>query len=99
MTVTTNTSPQESRTLNLPFDSGWTFIREGSDPERVVLPHDAMLAEPGGPEAASGSHGGYFPGGRYRYVRRWIAPADLDDRTVTLVFEGVQGACEVYVDG
>jgi beta-galactosidase len=99
VTITTNTNSRGSRTLALPFDADWTFTREGANPETVVLPHDAMLAEPRSPEAASGSHGGYFPGGRYSYTRRWRAPGDLGDRTVTLVFEGVQGECEVLLDG
>jgi hypothetical protein len=99
MSTLTNTGPESSATSTRPFNTGWTVRREDGATEAVVLPHDAMLAEPRSAEAASGSHGGYFPGGRYTYVRRWTAPADLGDRAVALVFEGVQGACEVFLDG
>ena len=81
------------------LDTGWIFEREGSEPVAVVLPHDAMLAERRSSDAATGSHGGYFPGGRYIYTRRWTAPNDLGIRCPRLLFEGVQGACEVHLDG
>jgi len=99
MTTPANTTPSESATATLPFDSDWTLVRQGGQTEAVTLPHDAMLAEPRSAQAPSGSHGGYFPGGRYTYVRRWRSPEDLDDRAVTLVFEGVQGSCEIFLDG
>lgn len=99
MTAPMESPSQESRSLTLPFDDGWTVEGEGAEPESVILPHDAMLAERRSADAASGSHGGYFPGGHYSYSRRWTAPADLDGRRVTLVFEGVQGDCEVLLDG
>ena len=87
-----------SRSYAEALNDRWTLHRQGSAAEQVTLPHDAMLAEPRSARAASGSHGGYFPGGRYRYTRQWTTPADLGQRHVTLVFEGVQGSCEVFID-
>ncbi len=70
---------------------GWSV-----DGRPVRLPHDAMLAEPRTARGGTGVHGGYFPGGRYRYAKRWTAPAA--DR-LHLVFEGVYGKARVLVDG
>ena len=43
------------------FTDGWSV--EGRP---VRLPHDAMLAEPRAARGGTGTHGGYFRGGRYR---------------------------------
>lgn len=91
--------PEASRSYSQSLNDAWILQRAGAAPEAVALPHDAMLAEPRSAGAASGSHGGYFPGGRYRYTRRWTTPADLDQRQATLVFEGLQGSCEVSLEG
>lgn len=83
-----------------PFNDGWQFRRGSANATTaVVLPHDAMIGEPRSPQAASGNHGGYFPGGRYTYSRRWEAPLDCDSRAISLLFEGVYGATTVSMDG
>ena len=80
------------------FTDGWTFRRApGAEAAPVRLPHDAMLAEPRRARESTGSHGGYFPGGHYRYAKRWTAPVDAGH--LNLVFEGVQGRTKVLVDG
>ena len=83
-----------------PFNDGWTFGRLGETSTReVTLPHDAMIGEPRSAREATGSHGGYFPGGRYRYAKTWTAPADSAGRQLALFFEGVYGSTRVLVDG
>ena len=81
-----------------PFTDGWT-VRRASETQAspVLLPHDAMIAEPRSAKAASGSHGSYFAGGRYVYAKTWTAPAD--DLQRSLVFEGVYGDTEIRVNG
>lgn len=80
-----------------PFTDGWT-VRDSSGVTRpVTLPHDAMISEERSADAPSGSHGSYFPGGRYTYTREWTAPAEAEE--LALVFEGVYGATVVRVDG
>jgi len=83
-----------------PFIDGWT-VRSTLDepPIAVRLPHDAMLGEQRSRAGATGSHGGYFPGGRYVYAKTWEAPADLADREFSLLFEGVYGDTEVRLNG
>ncbi len=82
------------------FTDGWTFHRGADGPsESVRLPHDAMIGEPRSPDGGTGAHGGFFPGGRYRYRRSWVAPADAEEASYSLTFEGVQGHARVLVDG
>jgi len=80
-----------------PFTDGWT-VRRASETVAtpVLLPHDAMIAEPRSATAPSGSHGAYFPGGRYIYAKTWAVPADGLQRS--LVFEGVYGDTEIRVN-
>lgn len=82
-----------------PFNDGWTVRSAGKPETQVTLPHDAMIGERRSAEAPSGSHGGYFPGGRYTYSRRWAAPDDAGQRRLALVFEGVYGQTVVRVNG
>ncbi|NQX35707.1 glycoside hydrolase family 2 TIM barrel-domain containing protein [Herbiconiux sp. VKM Ac-2851] len=80
------------------FTEGWTFHRDGSSPEEPVqLPHDAMIGEPRVAQGGTDNHGGFFPGGKYLYRKRWTAPSD--DRLHSLLFEGVFGHTRVLIDG
>ena len=81
----------------IPFIDGWT-VRRASETEAtpVLLPHDAMISEPRSANSPSGSHGAYFPGGRYVYAKTWAVPADGLQRS--LVFEGVYGETEIRIN-
>jgi beta-galactosidase len=82
------------------FTGDWTFHREDDATGTPVrLPHDAMIGEARSAEAATGNHGGYFPGGSYSYRKLWTAPADAHERAYSLRFEGVYGLARVTVDG
>ncbi|SFS16922.1 Glycosyl hydrolases family 2 [Microbacterium sp. cf046] len=82
------------------FNDGWAFRRADETVAVYVrLPHDAMIRETRSSDAETGNHGGYFPGGVYIYTKRWIVPADADDRDYSLVFEGVYGDARVLLDG
>ncbi|HWR86770.1 MAG TPA: glycoside hydrolase family 2 TIM barrel-domain containing protein [Rhodoglobus sp.] len=82
------------------FGDDWRFQR-GDDPAArpVRLPHDAMIGEPRSAAAATGNHGGYFPGNSYRYTRSWTVPDDAATHRYRLWFEGVYGETTVTVDG
>lgn len=82
-----------------PFNDGWTVADGASPAAAVVLPHDAMISTTRAAKGTTGSHGGYFPGGRYLYAKTWTPPADIVRREFSLFFEGVYGATEVRVDG
>ena len=83
-----------------PFIDGWT-VRSAHDQTAtaVTLPHDAMLGEQRSRAGATGSHGGYFPGGRYIYTKTWETPHVAADREFSLLFEGVYGDTEVRLNG
>lgn len=82
------------------FNDGWNFGRQG-EPGRVsvTLPHDAMIHEPRAADAPGGSGHGYFPGGIYVYEKTFTAPADWENKTVLLEFEGVYHHSTVCVNG
>lgn len=65
----------------------------------VTLPYDAMLFEPRDSQSRNGANTGFFPGGRYRYSKTFVAPIEWQDRSVVLEFEGVHHRCEVYING
>ena len=61
----------------------------------VTLPHDAMLHGDRSADAPSGSGGAFFPGGRYRYEKRFSRP---QAEHVLLQFEGVYKNARVYLN-
>ncbi len=65
----------------------------------VVLPHDAMLAEPRSADSAGGTNTGWFAGRDYVYEKTFSAPAEWTDRDVVLEFEGVYHNAEVWLNG
>ncbi|WP_350351708.1 DUF4982 domain-containing protein [Microbacterium sp. A8/3-1] len=82
------------------FTAGWSFRRaDAESAQEVRLPHDAMISEERSADAATGNHGGYFPGGSYIYTKPWTVPTDADERSYTLFFEGVYGRAVVLLDG
>src|SRR5690625_4866679 len=89
----------EQRMTERLFAEGWTV--EDLDlgvTARVRLPHDAMIGRRRSADAPTGYHGAYFPGGRYRYVKRWEVP-DGEDRRHRLRFEGIGGAATISLNG
>lgn len=88
-----------------PLLDGWTvspkrglFDGVGGDvapAQPVTLPHDAMLGLPRSPEAPSGEHGGYFPGGAVEYTRTVRVDPALSH---TLVLDGVYRDAVVFVN-
>lgn len=84
----------------LNFNPGWMFCKEGNDENAVEvnLPHDAMLFEKRDPESKSSTGGGFFPGGKYVYTKKFFAPEDYKDKCVTLEFEGIYKNSEVYIN-
>jgi beta-galactosidase len=83
-----------------PFNDGWTLATVGkAESHAVTLPHDAMLAETRSASAATGPHGGHFPGGHYIYSKIWTPPEDAAQREWNLFFEGVYGSTEIRLNG
>ena len=85
----------QSQTQSL-FDSGWTFTRNGKT-VTVNLPHDWDIYEAPNPATSTmGTGGGWYPGGRGDYLKRFKTPKG---EIVKLHFEGVYQKAEVYVNG
>ena len=78
------------------LDSGWQFTRNGKT-TTVDLPHDwDIYAAPDPATGTTGTGGGWYPGGKGEYTRRFYTP---DGELVKLCFEGVYQNAEVFVNG
>ena len=78
------------------FDDGWQFMREGKT-ITVDLPHDWDIYEgPNPATGATGTGGGWYPGGKGEYRKTFKTP---DAEIVRLHFEGVYQKAEVFVNG
>ena len=83
--------------LNL--NENWEFSKQGeTTQEMVTLPHDAMLHEKRRPDCESGSAGAYFPGGIYRYSRKFMAMPEWKGKQVLIEFEGVYQNAAVSIN-
>ena len=71
------------------LNRGWLFGAEGKEPsmQPVTLPHDAMLYEKRSKDAATAGACGYFPGGAYVYVKRFLVPETWRTQSAVLEFE------------
>lgn len=82
------------------WNEGWKYRRINEETFReVILPHDAMLSEARGNSCASGTHGAWFEGHDYEYVKEFSLLPEWSDKKVILEFEGVYSHAEVYVNG
>ena len=86
-------SAQTQRQL---FDDGWQFTHDGKT-INVDLPHDWAIAyAPDSVTGASGTDGGWYPGGKGEYRKMFATPKG---EVVKLHFEGVYQKAEVFVNG
>ncbi|MBR3480588.1 MAG: DUF4982 domain-containing protein [Prevotella sp.] len=86
-------SAQTQRQL---FDDGWQFTHDGKT-INVDLPHDWAIAyAPNPATGASGTDGGWYPGGKGEYRKTFATPKG---EVVKLHFEGVYQKAEVFVNG
>ena len=88
-----STMAQSTSTL---FDNGWQFTRNGKT-INVNLPHDWDIYEAPDPATgATGTGGGWYPGGKGEYRKTFKTP---NAEIVRLHFEGVYQKAEVFVNG
>lgn len=85
--------------MTIDLNKGWFFCKEGGIPAEIDLPHDAMLAEPRDRTCRNGVNTGYFPGGKYRYEKRFALEEAAVGKSIVLHFEGVYQNCKVYMNG
>ena len=91
--------------IRIPFLDGWTVgpklgafeaVTEGTAPQPVTLPHDAIRDLERSADSPQGVHAGYYPGGVFEYAKTFDVPEEWRDRTVELEFEGVYRDAVVY---
>ena len=78
------------------FDAGWQFTRNGKT-VKIDLPHDwDIYAGPDAKTGATGTGGGWYPGGKGEYRKTFKTP---EGEVVRLHFEGVYQKAEVFING
>ncbi len=78
------------------LDAGWQFTQNG-ETVTVDLPHDwDIYAGPDAKSGATGTGGGWYPGGKGEYRKTFKTP---DGEVVRLHFEGVYQKAEVFING
>lgn len=82
--------------LERPFDAIFAPSKEGRP---VTLPHDAMIEEERDPDSISGTQYGFYPAKCYTYLKTFFAPAEWEQETIILEFEGVMRQAMVYLNG
>lgn len=85
----------------LDFNKDWFFYKSDNMDkcQRINLPHDAMILEERDPTCKNGKGTGYFPGGKYLYVKNFYVPHEWKDKTLILEFEGVYQNTTVKLNG
>lgn len=73
--------------------------RDVEEPEKIMLPHDAMIEEKTTPDTENGRQTGFYPGGYYCYTKEFTAPEEWKEKDVVLEFEGVYMDSQVFVNG
>jgi beta-galactosidase len=92
------------------FDGGWMFFKgevqgaeaptfDASAWRSLDLPHDFAVEGPFDPKNASGTPGGFLPGGVGWYRKTFRLPADPQSRKVFIEFDGVFMNSEVWING
>lgn len=92
------------------FNRDWKFVKGcipslkvlqmyGKEAEEICLPHDAMIYEERSTQTKNGGAAGFYPGGVYTYFKTFFVPAEWEDRTILLEFEGVYRTAMVYING
>ncbi len=96
MALSSPLSVMSQQAQSVLFDAGWQFTQNGKTVS-VDLPHDwDIYFSPDPSTGATGTGGGWFPGGKGEYRKTFTTPnAEL----VKLHFEGVYQQAQVYVNG
>lgn len=82
------------------FATDWRVSVLGENAFKTVeLPHDAMRYEARVDDAPSGTHGAYFIGNDYEYVKTFLVENGFETERHFLHFEGAYRFAEVYLNG
>ena len=93
------------------FNDDWMVMEAADNPmmealrgnngevKKITLPHDAMIHEARTKDTPAQMQSGFYPGGKYTYIKKWDVPKEWENETVTLEFEGVYGETKVFING
>jgi beta-galactosidase len=92
------------------FDNNWKFFlgdtsaasaKDFNDDSwrSLDLPHDWSIEGKIDPKNPTGGSGGYFPAGIGWYRKTFTIPKELNDKNISIYFEGVYMNSEVYFNG
>lgn len=83
------------------LNQNWYFWKEGHENEKkqIHLPHDAMIEEERVPDLENGNASGFYPGGKYIYVKSIYGEETYEGKTVIAEFEGVYMNSTVLLNG
>ena len=83
------------------FDESWIFWNE-NNPEKkitIMLPHDAMRTEKRLKGIANGFCTGFYPGGKYVYLKEFYGEERYSNKSVVLEFEGIYQKSQIFLNG
>lgn len=82
------------------LNKDWLFWKYGEEEEavNVQIPHDAMLTEKRNPDLENGNASGFYPGGKYVYVKKIWGEEEYREKSILVEFEGVYMNSEVYLN-
>lgn len=80
------------------FNDGWIFSKQGESGREITLPHDAMLEEKRYPTCRNAKQSGYFPGGKYTYIKHFEISENDILKDIVIEFEGVYRNAKVYIN-
>lgn len=80
---------------------GWLFEKEYKKDtvKEISIPYDAMIRERRIDGLHAGETSGYYPGGIYRYTRKFVTEPGWNEGSVVLDFEGISGLSEIMMNG
>lgn len=83
------------------LNQNWYFWKDGHENEKkqIHLPHDAMIEEERVPDLENGNASGFYPGGKYIYVKSIYGEEAYEGKTVIAEFEGVYMNSTVLLNG
>jgi beta-galactosidase len=91
--------------LEIDFNKDWYVLRERPKPGSpkpigpVTLPRDEMILETRSSSAPAAHNNGYYPGGIYRYTKKFVASQDWRSKHVIVRFESIYHRSKVYLNG
>ncbi|MEG2146705.1 MAG: glycoside hydrolase family 2 TIM barrel-domain containing protein [Lachnospiraceae bacterium] len=66
---------------------------------KITLPYDAMIEEATVSNCKSGGQTGFYPGGFYTYLKKFMVPKEWEGKEIFFEFEGVYQDAQIFING